>query len=475
MANVEMPQLGETVTEGTITRWFKQVGDSVAADEVLFEVSTDKVDSEVPSPFAGVLTEIKVPEGETVEVGVVLAVIGDADAQTPSAAAADPDPVVAPAPPPATAPPAAPAPAAPTPASAPVPAPAATVVAAAPAVTSAPGSDEGRLLSPVVRRLIRENNLDSTQITGTGVGGRITRKDVLDAIDAGVGRQAAPAAPAQAAPTPTPAPAQAAPTPAPAPAAPTPQPVSAAPVVAATSAVSPRSEYVAFNNVRRRTGEHMVASKAIAPHALTVVEVDYEGVNRVRTAHKAAFKSAEGFSLTFLPFIVRAVVDALAEYPHLNASVEGDGIRVHQDLNIGVAVDLDGEGLIVPVIRQADGMRLIAVARSISDLAQRARSKNLGVDDISGGTFTLSNNGSFGTLTTAAIINQPQVAVLSTEGVSRKPVVVDDGFGGEAIAIHSVGNLAMAWDHRAFDGGYAASFLRTVKNIIETRDWSTEL
>ncbi len=457
MANVEMPQLGETVTEGTITRWFKQVGDSVAADEVLFEVSTDKVDSEVPSPFAGILTEIKVPEGETVEVGVVLAVIGDASAETPSATAADPDPVVAPAPPPA---PAAPAPAAP------APAPAAAVAST---MASAPGSDEGRLLSPVVRRLIRENALDSTQITGTGVGGRITRKDVLDAIDAGVGRQAAPAAPAPPAPA---APAPAAPAP---PAAPTPQPVSAAPVVASAAAVSPRSEYVAFNNVRRRTGEHMVASKAIAPHALTVVEVDYEGVNQVRTAHKAAFKSAEGFSLTFLPFIARAVVDALAEYPHLNASVEGDGIRVHQDLNIGVAVDLDGEGLIVPVIRQADGMRLVAVARSINDLAQRARSKNLGVDEISGGTFTISNNGSFGTLTTAAIINQPQVAVLSTEGISRKPVVVDDGFGGEAIAIHSVGNLAMGWDHRAFDGGYAAGFLRTVKTIIETRDWSTEL
>ena len=230
-----------------------------------------------------------------------------------------------------------------------------------------------------------------------------------------------------------------------------------------------------FNNVRRRTGEHMVASKAIAPHAMTVIEVDYEGVNQVRNAHKAAFKAAEGFSLTFLPFIVRAVVDSLADYPYLNASVEGDGLRVHHDLNIGVAVDLDGEGLIVPVMRQADGMRLRAIARSINDLATRARGKKLGVDDISGGTFTLSNNGSFGTLTTAAIINQPQVAVLSTDGISRKPVVVTDRFGGEAIAIHSVGNLAMGWDHRAFDGGYAAGFLRSVKEIIETRDWASEL
>jgi pyruvate dehydrogenase E2 component (dihydrolipoamide acetyltransferase) len=208
---------------------------------------------------------------------------------------------------------------------------------------------------------------------------------------------------------------------------------------------------------------------------MTVIEVDYEGVNQVRNAHKAAFKAAEGFSLTFLPFIVRAVVDSLADYPYLNASVEGDGLRVHHDLNIGVAVDLDGEGLIVPVMRQADGMRLRAIARSINDLATRARGKKLGVDDISGGTFTLSNNGSFGTLTTAAIINQPQVAVLSTDGISRKPVVVTDRFGGEAIAIHSVGNLAMGWDHRAFDGGYAAGFLRSVKEIIETRDWASEL
>ena len=195
----------------------------------------------------------------------------------------------------------------------------------------------------------------------------------------------------------------------------------------------------------------------------------------MRQAHKNAFKADEGFSLTFLPFIVRAVVDALADYPYLNASVEGDGLRVHHDLNIGIAVDLDGDGLIVPVIRQADGLRLRAIARSINDLAQKARNKSLGIDDISGGTFTLSNNGSFGTLTTAAIINQPQVAVLSTDGIARKPVVVNDSFGGESIAIHSVGNLAMGWDHRAFDGGYAAGFLRSVKQIIETRDWAAEL
>ncbi|MCP4959708.1 MAG: 2-oxo acid dehydrogenase subunit E2, partial [Actinomycetia bacterium] len=248
-----------------------------------------------------------------------------------------------------------------------------------------------------------------------------------------------------------------------------------APSVPTSTAVGPRSEYVPFNNVRRRTGEHMVHSKAIAPHALTVTEVDYEAVNQVRSVNKAAFRASEGFSLTFLPFIVRAVVDALADWPYMNASVEGDGLRVHHDINVGIAVDLEGEGLIVPVIGNADGIRLKAIARSINDLAAKARSKSLGVDDITGGTFTLSNNGSFGTYTTSAIINQPQVAVLSTDGISRRPVVVSDRFGSESIAIHSVGHLAMSWDHRAFDGSYAAGFLRQVKQIIETRDWSTEL
>ena len=219
----------------------------------------------------------------------------------------------------------------------------------------------------------------------------------------------------------------------------------------------------------------MVHSVAVSPHAMTVMEIDYEGVDQVRSLHKAAFKAQEGFSLTFLPFIIRAVVDALADWPYMNASVEGEGLRVHHDLNIGVAVDLDNEGLVVPVLSHADGLRLRAVARQVNDLATRARTKQLGVNDITGGTFTISNNGSFGTFTTAAIINQPQVAVLSTDGISRRPVVVADNYGSESIAIHSVGNLAMGWDHRAFDGGYAGGFLRRVKEILETRDWAAEL
>jgi 2-oxoglutarate dehydrogenase E2 component (dihydrolipoamide succinyltransferase) len=244
---------------------------------------------------------------------------------------------------------------------------------------------------------------------------------------------------------------------------------------AATPAIAESDEYLAFNNIRRRTAEHMSHSMAVAPHAVTMTEVDYEGVDRVRNTVKAEWRASEGFSLTYLPFILRAVVDALVDWPHLNSSVEGEGLRLHRDLNIGIAVDLDFQGLIVPVVHRADGKRLRALAREIDDLAGRARNKQLSVDEISGGTFTISNNGSFGTFSTAAIINQPQVAVLSTDGITRRPVVVNDQFGNESIAIHSVGLLAMGWDHRAFDGSYAGAFLRQVKQVIETRDWAAEL
>jgi len=330
--------------------------------------------------------------------------------------------------------------------------------------------------------LIREHNLDPDRIEGTGVGGRITRNDVLKAIDQGATAPPAetapsaepaaaqPAAPAATAPAPAEPPAQATP-PVPAPAQ---APAAAAPrLPAATSAGD--SEWQPFSNIRRRTAEHMVMSLATSAHALTVVEVDYEGVDRVRSRVKDGFRADEGFSLTYLPFICRAVVDAIRDWPDVNASVEGEGLRVYRDINLGIAVDLDYQGLIVPVVRQADGRRLRALAREINDLASRSRNKQLGVDEITGGTFTVSNNGSFGTYTTAAIINQPQVAVLSTDGITRRPVVVTDEYGNESIAIHSVGNLAMAWDHRAFDGSYAGAFLRQVKEIIEARDWSAEL
>ena len=475
MANIEMPQLGETVTEGTITRWFKQVGDMVAVDEMLFEVSTDKVDTEVPSPVAGVITQIVVSEGETVEVGVVLAVVGDpAVSHAPSAPAAAPA-----APPEPALPPEAPAAPQTMPSSEPVvqaaaaPEPEPMEHAAPPIPESGGGSDF--VLSPVVRRLVSEYGVDVHQITGSGLGGRISRDDVQRYIESNhlrPGGQAPPSVPAPA-PAPVPvAPVSAVPAAAPVPA-PTPIPT-AARVIPPVQAGS-RDTVVPLSNIRLRTGEHMVWSKAVAPHTLTAMEIDYEGVDQVRNENGAAFKAQEGFSLTYLPFITRAVVDALREYPYLNASI-GDGeLVVHNYVNVGVAVDLDFQGLLAPVVRDADGKRMRAIARDISDVARRARSKQLSPDDLVGGTFTLTNAGSYGTMMQFPIINQPQVAILSTDAVKRKPVVITDAYGNEAIAIHSVGVLAMAWDHRAIDGAYAAAFLARVREIIETRDWAAEL
>jgi pyruvate dehydrogenase E2 component (dihydrolipoamide acetyltransferase) len=508
MADVTLPQLGETVSEGTITQWFKQVGDSVAADEPLFEISTDKVDTEVPSPVAGVLTEIRAAEGDTVEVGTVVAVVGDAaaaPAAAPAAAApaepaAEPAPAAAapaePAPEPAPAAQPEPAPQAPPAAPEPPPAPAAPMAAppaesaAAPAPAPAPTSGDNRLLSPVVRRLVNENALNPDDILGTGPGGRITREDVLDHLDAARGAKPAPASAAQTAspaaepaapaaqPAPEPAPAEAAPAAARAAAQPAaPQPAAARQVAVATPAVvaGPRDTSVKLSKIRKLTGDHMVMSLATSPHSWSVVEVDYANVDRVRTKVKDAFKADEGFSLTYLPFIARAVVDALREYPHLNASLSADELVVHGYIDLGIAVDLDYEGLLAPVLRAADDKRLRAIAREISDLANRARGRKLSPDEISGGTFTLSNNGSAGSVLTMPIINQPQVAIISTDAIVRKPVVAVLPDGGEAIVVHPVGNLAMSWDHRAFDGAYAAGFLKKVKEILETRDWSTEL
>jgi len=502
-----MPQLGETVTEGTITRWMKAVGDQVARDEPLFEVSTDKVDSEVPAPASGVLTEILVQEGDTVDVGARLAVIGDAG-EAAAAAPAAPDGVAAPAPAPApeaapapapapapepapaqaaqaAPPPPPPAPAAPAPApAAPPAAPVAPVAppppppAPAPAAAAAPADpspDDPRLLSPVVRRLLSDNAIDPAEVNGTGIGGRITREDVLAVIDA---RRSAPPA---AAASPPPAP-QAAPTPAP-----QPQTVAAAPTSVAAPAATPAAQpssavmrpsgdrVVPFSNIRRRTAEHMVRSKATSPHAFIANEVDFENVERVRRAWGDRFKAEEGFSLTYLPFIARAAVEALREYPHLNASVADDALVVHQQINLGIAVDLDHEGLIVPVVHRAEEITLRGIARRVRDLADRARTRQLTADDISGGTFSITNDGPFGTLFTVPIINQPQVAILATDGVKRKPVVVTLPDASESIAVHSVGVVGMSWDHRAVDGAYVSSFLRLLADVLGSRDWNAEL
>jgi len=486
-----MPQLGETVTEGTVTRWMKAIGDTVARDEPLFEVSTDKVDSEVPSPAAGVLTEILVPEGETVEVGVRLAVIGD-DSST-AAAPAEAIPAAPTAAPVAEAPPASPAPPAPPTAAPPAPSPPASPPAAPPATAppaspnaetaseAAPSSDgaaDPLVLSPVVRKLLSDNAITAAEVQGTGVGGRITREDVLKVVDAR--RAAAPTAPAAAQPATAPAPTAPAPTPtapAPAPTAPAPAPVTTAAPSPAHAETFRRDEdqIVPFSNMRRRTAEHMVRSKATSPHAFIAYEVDFENVERVRKAWGARFKEEEGFSLTYLPFIARAAVEALRDFPLLNASVVDQSLVVHSQINLGIAVDLSNQGLIVPVIHQAEEVTLRGVARRIRDLADRARSRKLNADDIAGGTFSITNDGPFGTYFTVPIINQPQVAILATDGIARRPVVVTHADGSESIAIHSTGIIGVSWDHRAVDGAYVSSFLARVSDLLVGRGWSDEL
>jgi len=460
-----MPQLGETVTEGTVTKWLKAVGEQVARDEPLFEVSTDKVDSEVPSPAEGVLSEIIVQEGDTVDVGVRLAVIngdGAGDAGAPADTATPAPAAESPAPAPAAAEPPPPAPSAP-PRPEPVPSASSAPEAVAMA-TEAPSvsSGNGQVLSPVVRKLMNENGIDPSQVTGTGLGNRITRDDVEAVIAAGSNTRTA--APSQ------PAPAQAAP----------PQPPISQPLPGPVAAQAPsrpdgRDQVVPFTNIRRRTAEHMVRSKATSPHTLMVKEADYERVEQVRRAHGDRFRSEEGFNLSYLPFAARAAVEALGDFPHLNSSVGEDALIVHYDVNLGIAVDLDNEGLIVPVVHHAEELTLRGMARRIRDLADRARTKRLSADDISGGTFSITNAGPFGTLLTGAIINQPQVAILSTDGVSRKPVVVQLPDGSESIAIHSMGLLAMTFDHRAVDGAYVARFLARMSEILIERDWASEL
>jgi 2-oxoglutarate dehydrogenase E2 component (dihydrolipoamide succinyltransferase) len=518
MADITMPQLGETVTEGTITKWMKQVGDKVEEDEVLFEVSTDKVDSEVPSPSGGYLSEILVQEGETADVGATLAVISDSppdgdggggaedskeasDGEEAAEAPAEPEaedeaeshdeeaqpdeePEVEPEekatkaeasgktedeaseeaggeqdeaeePEPEAAPERAPSRAGTRPAD------------GRPSGRPEGGGGGGKVLSPVVRRLLAEHDLDPESIEGTGAGGRITRDDVLKVIDGGATKAPAKSAPASKVDAPAEMKTE------PEAAAPEKSDGKAAPKPAVRS--GDRDESVPFSNIRKRTAEPMVRSQDTSAHTLTVIEVDYSGIEKVRDAVKDKFKADEGFGLSYLPFIARAVVDAIEEYPRINASVGNDELIVHKYVNLGVAVDLNHEGLIVPVVHDADTKRLRALAREIADLASRARGKKLGADDISGGTFTITNPGGYGTLLTFPIINQPQVAILSTDGVKRKAVAVELPDGTWGVAVHPLGNLALAFDHRANDGAYASAFLAKLKDIIETRDWATEL
>lgn len=433
MIDVVMPQMGESIVEGTLTKWLKKSGDKVERDEPLFEISTDKVDTEIPSPAAGTLGELLVQEGQTVQVNAVVARISEN-----GAAASGPAPAAAAAPPPP--PPAAAAPPAPPPVEA-KPAP-----AAAPAPPKVEEVKEAAgPLSPLVRRMARENNIDLSTVKGTGAGGRITKEDI-EAVISGAKAAAAAAAP-------RPAPVQA---PAVAPAV----PIGRAQPTAKTH-IEPMS------NMRIKIAEHMVMSKRVSAHVTTVHRVDMTRVAKMRAKHKEDFAARYGISLTFLPFVARATVEALSAYPILNASIDGTNIIYHNEINLGIAVALEN-GLIVPVIRSADEKNVLGLQRSIVDLASRARARQLKPDEIQGGTFSITNFGSFGSVFATPIINQPQVAILGVGTVEKVPVVIDD-----AIAIRSQCYLALTFDHRLIDGALGDQFTAKVKSVLE--NWSEEI
>lgn len=507
---VEMPQLGETVTEGTILSWAKQPGDTIAADEVLLEISTDKVDTEIPSPVAGTVLEILVPEGETVSVGTPLVVIGEAGEQVDDSAAPEPEaappaetedePASAPAPEQVAAA-TAPAPPAPVATQAP-PEPAPDAAAAAPEASE--DAPKRSVLSPVVRKLADENDVDLNLVDGTGEGGRITRKDVSKYIEARragspppppaaptaqVSFEPAPSAPPAPAPaSPEPAPASEPPPPAPAPAAaapappvaepspaPAPAPAQAPAPAPAASSAGGRTE--AMPRLRKVIAENMVNSKRTTAHVWTSVEVDYERVERVRQVHKAEWKTREGYSLTYMPFIARATIDALNAYPVVNSSfdLENGTQTFHSAVNLGIAVDLNEGGLVVMNMPGADGLGLTGLARGIRGVAEKARAGKLELDDLSGTTFTITNPGPFGSFMSAPIINLPNAAILSTDTIAKRPAVITQPDGSDAIAIRHIGYLGLTWDHRVFDGSTAVLFLRRIKENLETWDWDQEL
>jgi 2-oxoglutarate dehydrogenase E2 component (dihydrolipoamide succinyltransferase) len=478
---VIMPQMGESIAEGTITKWMKKVGDTVKRDEPIFEISTDKVDAEIPSPVAGTLTEIRVPEGQTVAINTVVAVIGDAGEQP---AAAAPAPVASARPPaqpapPATPPvPAQPAAAAPAPASATAPEkpaekPASPPPAPAPAAPSpppaAPAPREGgtvesieerirRRSSPLVRKIASEHAVDITELEGTGIHSRVTKNDILSYIE---NRKVAAAPAAAAAATARPLEAVEAGRAEPATA---PAPPAAAPRHAL--AVTDRDEVVAMTKIRRITAENMTLSKRTSAHVTTVFQVDFTVIARLREQHKDAFLQKNGVKLTYLPFILRSCVQALKEFPQVNASIDGDNIVYHKDVHLGLAVALDW-GLIVPVVRNADEKSILGLARAAQDLAERARTKRLKPEEIQGGTFTVTNPGVFGSLFGTPIIPQPQVAILGVGTIEKRPVVVTDARGNDALGIRTVGYLALSFDHRLIDGADADKFMASMKKTLE--------
>ena len=447
--DVVMPQMGVSVSEGTITKWAKQVGDAIAADETLLEISTDKVDTEVPSPATGVVTEILVQEGETVEVGTVLARIG-AEGSAPAPAPEAPAPE-APAP-------GAEAPAAPVAEAPPPPAPAEPAVEAQPVEQTEPAGDNGRsFVSPVVARIASEHGIDPAQVPGTGNGGRVTKKDIQAFIGA---KEQAPikASEVQAAPPPAAAPAPAA-------AAPPPSTEPAAP----TMAPGPGETLEPLTAMRRGIAEHMRRSLDTSAHVTSAIEVDMSKVVTIREKLKKEYQAAYGVNPTYLAFIARATAETLAEYPWVNGELRGDKIVTRSYVNLGFAVELaDGRGLIVPVVKNAETLNLLGMAKGIAEIARRAREKQLTPDDVVGGTFTITNPGGYGTFHGTPVISQPQAGILGTYAIVKRPWVITDDNGADAIAIRSMMNLTLTYDHRLVDGALAGRFLRDLRERLQT-------
>jgi len=450
MTDVIMPQMGESIAEGTVTKWMKQVGDRVERDEPLFEISTDKVDAEIPAPASGILAEIRVEPGTTVEINTVVGVIaeeGEAPAPAPSTAEGE-----APAAETPQAEVTVPAPAAPP--APPPPEPATPAEQGAPAAAEKPRSemsvDELRRSrsSPVVRKIASDHDVDIRQIQGSGISGRVTKQDILDHIEGPPAIGEPPRAEPEAAP------------PAAEPRPPEPPPAAAP----AARAAGERVELVPMSPIRKKTAEHMILSKQTSAHVATVFEIDMTRVAQLRHKHGRSFEERSGVKLTYMPFILKATVDALKAFPVLNSSVEGDAIAYRKDVNLGIAVAL-GWGLIVPVIRNAEERNLLGFARAVNDLAERARTKKLKVEEVQGGTFTITNPGVFGSLFGTPIINQPQVAILGVGTIEKRPVIRDD-----AIAIRTMAYFALSFDHRVVDGADADRFMAHIKQGLQEFD-----
>lgn len=428
--DVLMPQLGETVLEGTVTTWYKNIGDSVAKGELLLDVETDKAATEIEAPAEGVLSAINVPAGETVDVGTVVAVIavsGEAASSSVASGAAAPVVQAQPA------------------GSEPAIAQAAPNTQAAP--RGLPAKSTNTKLSPAVRRLAKEHNLDTNAITGTGRDGRVTKRDVMAFLQSPAGSAAGGVVSAASL---------------------------ARPIPSGPSGAMASDEVIPFDRFRRVTAEHMVRSKATSPHVLQAIDADFSQIEASRLPKKDQWKAEQGYSLTYLPFIARAVCQALAEFPRINSSVVGEALHVHSQINLAIAIDLSHEGLVAPVIKNADSLNVRGLASAINDLVVLAKARKLSTDQLSGGTYTLSNPGPYGTLFTAPIINQPQVGILSMDAVKKRPVVIESS-AGDSIAIRPVGMLAQSFDHRAIDGAYSAAFLQKLKSLVEETDWTNEI